>query len=50
MDEALDGSIFCYGNNLCSKKQFVTSVSPPKVPAPEETEDVGPTTIGEYPK
>jgi len=32
------------------KNSFSTSVSPPKVPAPEETEDVGPTTIGEYPK
>jgi len=29
---------------------FETSVSPPKVPAPEETEDVDPTTIGAYPK
>jgi hypothetical protein len=29
---------------------FQTSISPPKVPAPEETEDVGSTTSGEYPK
>jgi hypothetical protein len=29
---------------------FQTSISPPKVPAPEETEDVGATTSGEYPK
>jgi hypothetical protein len=32
------------------KNNFQTSVSPTKVPSPEETEDVGPTTIGEYPK
>jgi hypothetical protein len=25
-------------------------ISPPKVPSPEEAEDVGPTTIREYPK
>jgi hypothetical protein len=29
---------------------FQTAISPPKVPAPEETEDVESTTSGEYPK
>jgi hypothetical protein len=29
---------------------FQTSISPPKVPLPEETEDLGSTTSGEYPK
>jgi hypothetical protein len=32
------------------KNIFQSSVSPPKVPSPEETEDVGSTAIGEYPK
>jgi hypothetical protein len=32
------------------KNSFQSSVSPPQVPSPEETEDVGSTTIGEYPK
>jgi hypothetical protein len=27
-----------------------TSISPPTVPLPEETEDLGSTTSGEYPK
>jgi hypothetical protein len=29
---------------------FQTPISPPKVPVPEETADVGSTTSGEYPK
>jgi hypothetical protein len=29
---------------------FQTPISPPKVPAPEETENLGSTTSGEYPK
>jgi hypothetical protein len=32
------------------KNSFLTPVSPPKVSSPEETEEVGPTTSGEYPK
>jgi hypothetical protein len=32
------------------KNNFQTSVSPPKVLSPEEAEDMGPTTIGEYPQ
>jgi hypothetical protein len=32
------------------KNSFQASISPPKVPSPEEVEDVSPTTIGEYPK
>ena len=32
------------------KNSFQAPISPPKVPSPEEAEDVGPTTIGEYPK
>jgi hypothetical protein len=32
------------------KNSFQGPISPPKAPLPEEAEDVGPTTIGEYPK
>jgi hypothetical protein len=32
------------------KNNFQTSVSPPKILSPEEAEDMGPTTIGEYPQ
>jgi hypothetical protein len=32
------------------KNSFQTRISSPKVPSPEETEDVGPTISGEYPK
>jgi hypothetical protein len=32
------------------KNSFQAPISSPKVPSPEEAEDVGPTTIGEYPK
>jgi hypothetical protein len=30
------------------KKSLQISIVPPKFPSPEETEDVGPTTIGAY--
>jgi hypothetical protein len=32
------------------KNSFQAPISPPKVLSPEEGEDVGPTTIREYPK
>jgi hypothetical protein len=32
------------------KNSFQASISPPKVPSPEEAEAVGLTAIGEYPK
>jgi hypothetical protein len=32
------------------KNSLQTHISPPKVPSPEETEDVGLTTIREYPQ
>jgi hypothetical protein len=32
------------------KNSFQTPVSLPKVPSSEETEEVGPTIIGEYPQ